>query len=208
MFRKMHSPKHSYRFNPQAVLSVAPVSFQSPHPQTLPQPSPAKVSSVPLHHPVVSSDPTTAVKQAIEMKDNPAPLLVLGFVTSNCRACAYASRAFSRLAQEFSLHPQQTTSDVIHGARRPVKFLTIDISQRQNQPLGIRLGVNAVPAFHTYVVLPSSSSPDVSLNQSPDNFAVLDQHVGARVVGRLRNRLLHYISPDFNLNDYVFHNRS
>lgn len=140
-----------------------------------------------------------------------APLLVLSFVTPGCRACAYASRAFARLAREFSRRDDGSAgapahlADADHRAGstvgREVTFLTIDISQRRNQSLGIRLGVHAVPAFHTYALLPSRS-PRHSMD--PDSFAVLDQRVGPRVVENVRKRLLHFVSPEFNLDDYVF----
>lgn len=148
-------------------------------------------------------------------KTDTIPLLVLSFVTPDCRACSYASRAFARLAREFSHTDtaagcEKETSDrngngsrSSSQTRRNVKFLTIDISQRRNHSLGIRLGVDAVPAFHTYALLPSEN-PSSRLDSSADSFAVLDQHVGARVVEKLRKRLLHFVSPDFNLNDYVF----
>lgn len=152
-------------------------------------------------------------------KNDAHPVLVLSFVTSNCRACRYASTGFARLAREFG---QRRTS-------RAARFLQVDVSDARNQRLGQRLGVTAVPAFHLYAYKPATSdfsttpSPSSATREKNDShnhhdhsrnnstrdggggaFGVLEELVGARVVGQVRDRLLHYCSDEFNLDDYVF----
>lgn len=121
------------------------------------------------------------------------PLLVFSFVTANCRACSYARAGFERLAREFEDLMAKPSSN------RHVRFFEVDISEVHNQQLGQRLGVDAVPAFQLYAF--KNAMPDVGWK---GGFGVLDELVGARVVGEVRKRLLHYSSDEFDLDEYVF----
>lgn len=151
--------------------------------------------------------------------DQGHPVLVLNFITSNCRACKYASAGFARLAREFEER----------DTHRAARFLEVDVSNIRNQQLGQRLGVTAVPSFQLFAYKQQQQAPtsNSSLsssqrynNQNYNNsgstsdqgqnggaagaFGILDELIGARVVGQVRDRLLHYCSDDFNLDDYVF----
>eukprot|EP00178_Gracilaria_changii_P016935 TRINITY_DN48519_c0_g1_i1.p1 TRINITY_DN48519_c0_g1~~TRINITY_DN48519_c0_g1_i1.p1 ORF type:complete len:165 (-),score=18.08 TRINITY_DN48519_c0_g1_i1:413-907(-) len=109
-----------------------------------------------------------------------SPLVVFSFITRGCRACKYASHAFARLANDF-------------GSQ--VRFCEMDVSERQNQLLGKRLGINAVPTFQFYTFK----------NDGPQNgVGVLEEFVGPRTVGQVRERVAHYLEDGVDLDDYVF----
>lgn len=132
------------------------------------------------------------------------PVLVLSFVTSNCRACMYAQTGFEKLAREFS---EKRT-------HRSARFFEVDVSAKQNQKLGQQLGVTAVPSFQLFAYKDEDGAEDkVDVKQESSKgqagrrggaFGVLDELVGARVVGKVRDRLLHYCSDAFDMNEYVF----
>lgn len=108
------------------------------------------------------------------------PLVVFSFITAGCRACKYASHAYDRLSNDF-------------GAR--VRFFEMDVSERDNQLLGKRLGVEAVPAFQFYAFKKSPQHSGVG---------VLEEFVGPRTVPRVRERLAHYLDDGLNMDEYDF----
>lgn len=69
------------------------------------------------------------------------------------------------------------------------------MSEQQNQGLGQRLGVNAVPAFQVYTFKADKGTGSVGM---------LDEVVGPRKVGKIREKLSMYLSDGFNIDDYVF----
>lgn len=78
---------------------------------------------------------------------------------------------------------------------REVRFCEMDVSERQNQKLGQSLGVNAVPSFQLYAFKKDGKGGGVG---------VLDEMVGPRMVGKVKEKLAHYLSDGFKLEDYVF----
>ncbi|KAI0567668.1 Thioredoxin [Gracilaria domingensis] len=108
------------------------------------------------------------------------PLVVFSFITRGCRACKYASHAFARLSNDFGSH---------------VRFFEMDVSERQNQLLGKRLGIDAVPAFQFYTFKKDGLENGVG---------VLDEFVGPRTVGKVRERVAQYLEGGLDLSDYVF----
>lgn len=117
-----------------------------------------------------------------------APLIAMSFVTSNCRACRYASAAFARLAGEFA-------AGDLPAVVKPVKFFEVDVSDAQNHDIGQRFGVDAVPSFQLFGFVRGAGT---------GAFGVLDELKGARVVSEVRRKLLHYSSSEFDLDDFVF----
>lgn len=71
----------------------------------------------------------------------------------------------------------------------------MDVSERDNQLLGQRLGVEAVPAFQFYAFKKSHDSSGVG---------VLDEFVGPRTVPRVRERLNQYLDGGLDLDEYDF----
>lgn len=115
-----------------------------------------------------------------------SPLVVMSYITGNCRACAYASHAYERLAREFA------TDASLH-----VRFCEMDVSQRDNQRLGQRLGVNQVPKFQICTFVGGDAV-----------VGVLDELVGPRMVGKVKEKLALYLSEGFSLDDYVLEDAS
>ncbi|CAN8073298.1 unnamed protein product [Agarophyton chilense] len=111
------------------------------------------------------------------------PLVVFSFITRGCRACKYASHAYARLAKDF-------------GSQ--VRFCEMDVSERENQLLGKRLGIDAVPAFQFYAFKKDGRQ---------DSVGVLDEFVGPRTVGKVRERVAQYVEGDLDLDDYIFEDR-
>lgn len=112
-------------------------------------------------------------------------LVVFSFISQNCRACAYASNAYARLAQEFA------------HLRDRVSFCEMDVTQRQNHSLCQQLGVLAVPAVHLYTFRDEKGG-------GAGQVGVLDQFVGPRNTDKIRDRVWEYSSDDFRIEDYVF----
>lgn len=86
-------------------------------------------------------------------------------------------------------------ADEVSAARSGVRFCEMDVSERANQGLGRRLGVEAVPAFRFYVFRNGGEEEGVG---------VLDEVVGPRNVGVVREKVLEYSSVAFDVGDYDF----
>lgn len=111
-------------------------------------------------------------------------LVVFSFVTRNCRACMYASRAYKRLARD------------VATAEKDVTFCEMDVSEAQNHRLCRELGVNAVPMFQFYKFRAGAEGRGA--------VGLLDQVVGPTQVGRVREMVGTFASDAFDIEDYVF----
>lgn len=107
-------------------------------------------------------------------------LVVVSFVTPECRACKYTSRRFARVAEETSIENKTT-------------FFQLDIS---NAPqLCRKLGVADVPQFQLYA-LPAMGAP----------VGLFDTAYGNRGVDKVRETVARFSSNQFDISQYVFEN--
>eukprot|EP00177_Eucheuma_denticulatum_P008421 GFKZ01015311.1.p4 GENE.GFKZ01015311.1~~GFKZ01015311.1.p4 ORF type:complete len:166 (-),score=25.94 GFKZ01015311.1:432-929(-) len=130
---------------------------------------------------------TTARDFAAMMPPNPsAALVVFSFVQRNCRACRYASRAYARMAEELARNQQ------VH-----VRFCEMDVTEGETGRLGRQLGVDFVPMWQFYKFREGGGGGGRGVG-------VLEEVVGPREVGTVREKVLEFAREGFDMDQYVF----